>query len=118
MKIRFLVYPSLLLLLCMRLSAYQDNHQPQFLVTVQGVVSDIYGNPLPNAEVRLANISSLPVSTDANGCYLIQRGITGSGIIILRINKPGYRTMEKTNIIAHIGSNLSFVFDCEMTEIP
>jgi hypothetical protein len=88
------------------------------MVTVQGTVSDSYGNPLPNAEVNLTNLSSLPVLTDANGFYRIQRGISGSGIIILRISKPGYKTMVKSNIIAHVEENLSFVFDCTMTEIP
>lgn len=120
MKIRFhaLLVIGLFLLLSMQLSALPEYSQPQSLVTVQGVVSDIYGNPLPNAEVRLVNLSTLPVLTDANGCYHIQRGITGSGIITLKISKPGYKTVVKSNIIVHFDGTSSFVFDCTLAEIP
>jgi hypothetical protein len=86
----------------------------QRLVTIEGVVSDSNGNPLSGAEVRVISISPMPVLTDTNGCYRIQRGISGSGIIILKISKPGYKTMIKSNIVAHFNEQLNFIVNCQL----
>lgn len=118
MRTRFVVVTLILVLLSLQLYALQDRVQKRYVVTVQGIVTDIQGDPLPGAEVALINISPLPVLTDANGFYRIQRGLTGSGVIALEISKSGYKTMVKPNVLANIEENLSFVFDCSMTEIP
>ena len=118
MRTRFVVVTLILVLLSLQLYALQDRVQKRYVVTVQGIVTDIQGDPLPGAEVALINISPLPVLTDANGFYRIQRGLTGSGVIALEISKPGYKTMVKPNILANIEDNLNFVVDCTLIQIP
>ncbi len=113
-----LVAIGLLLLTCLQLSARRESSQPMFLVTIDGVVSDTSGNPIPNAEVRISNLSMVPALTDENGCYHIQRVIGGSGILIIRYSKPGYVTMTKPNLIFHADGTHRFVVDATLPEQP
>lgn len=104
----------LVLLFCVQLIAKPYNRIAKRLVVVQGVVSDTNGDPILNAEVRIFNISNVPALTNDNGFYHIQRGIISSGFLFIRVSKPGYTTMTKTNIIVSPDGPFSFVVDCTL----
>lgn len=94
-----------------------ENLNIQRTITIQGTVKDVSGNPISGAEIRVINISDIPTFTAENGFYRMYRGIN-SGLIILRVSKPGYISVIKANIIVHADGPRIFTVDCVLESTP
>ncbi|MBW6514975.1 MAG: carboxypeptidase-like regulatory domain-containing protein [Candidatus Syntrophosphaera sp.] len=86
-------------------------------IKLLGEVTDVYGTPLEGAEIRIVNIDNLPATTDEDGFYQMYRGFN-SGILIVRVSKPGYRTKVKPNIIVHSDGPREFTVNCTLEVDP
>lgn len=114
---RLIVLAFLALLLCTAASAKSDTLDILRTITVQGTVRDVSGNPISDAQIQIVNLGGTPAVSDSSGFYRMYRGIN-SGLIILRVSKPGYLSVIKANIIVHADGPRIFNVDCVLESTP